>query len=83
MPLPKRKKGETHQQFIERCMSNRTMVKEFPDAAPADRTTWPRKRPAPDGPRRISPGIAKSFGLLEEWSKRAASSLFLFLEYPA
>ncbi len=33
MPLPKRKKGETHQQFIERCMSNRTMVKEFPDAA--------------------------------------------------
>ncbi|MBU4400468.1 MAG: hypothetical protein KKE86_14180 [Planctomycetes bacterium] len=33
MPLPKRKKGEPHQQFIERCMSNRTMVKEFPDAA--------------------------------------------------
>ncbi len=33
MPLPKRKKGETQPQFIERCMSNRTMVKEFPDAA--------------------------------------------------
>ena len=33
MPLPKRKKGETHPQFIERCMSNRTMVKEFPDTA--------------------------------------------------
>lgn len=33
MPLPKRKTGESHQEFIERCMSNRTMVKEFPDAA--------------------------------------------------
>ena len=33
MPLPKRKKGEQHQQFIERCMASRTMVKEYPDAA--------------------------------------------------
>jgi len=33
MPLPKRKKGERHEQFIERCMSSRAMVKEFPDAA--------------------------------------------------
>ena len=33
MPLPKRKKGEQHQQFIERCMASRTMVKEFPDTA--------------------------------------------------
>jgi len=33
MPLPKRKTGESHPQFIERCMGEQTMVKEFPDSA--------------------------------------------------
>jgi len=31
MPLPKPKDGETQEQWIERCMSNETMKKEFPD----------------------------------------------------
>ena len=31
MPLPKRTPTETREKFIERCMSNPTMVKEFPD----------------------------------------------------
>lgn len=31
MPLPKPKKGEKENDFISRCMSNKTMKKEFPD----------------------------------------------------
>jgi hypothetical protein len=31
MPLPKRKPTETREKFIERCMSDEVMVKEFPD----------------------------------------------------
>lgn len=31
MPLPERKKGESTDDFISRCMSNGTMKKEFPD----------------------------------------------------
>ena len=33
MPLPERKPGESHDEFIERCMGDPVMVKEFPDAA--------------------------------------------------
>jgi len=33
MPLPQRKPKESHDEFIERCMSDATMVEEFPDAA--------------------------------------------------
>ena len=33
MPLPQRKPGEPHDEFIERCMADPVMVKEFPDAA--------------------------------------------------
>lgn len=33
MPLPQRKPGEGHDEFIERCMADPVMVKEFPDAA--------------------------------------------------
>ena len=33
MPLPNRKADESHDEFIERCMSDPVMVKEFPDAA--------------------------------------------------
>ena len=32
MPLPKRKKGEKHDDFVKRCMSDDAMNKEFPDA---------------------------------------------------
>jgi len=33
MPLPERKPGESHDEFIERCMGDPMMVEEFPDAA--------------------------------------------------
>lgn len=33
MPLPQRKPGESHGEFIERCMGDPVMVEEFPDAA--------------------------------------------------
>ena len=33
MPLPERKPGESHDEFIERCMGDAVMVEEFPDAA--------------------------------------------------
>ena len=33
MPLPTRNVDETHDQFIERCMADPVMVREFPDAA--------------------------------------------------
>jgi signal peptide peptidase SppA len=31
MPLPKRKKNESDKKFVERCMDNETMKKEYPD----------------------------------------------------
>lgn len=31
MPLPKRTPTETQEKFMQRCMSNPTMVKEYPD----------------------------------------------------
>ena len=31
MPLPKRTATETRDKFIERCMSDKTMVNEYPD----------------------------------------------------
>jgi len=31
MPLPVRRKEEEYKEFIDRCMSDKTMVKEFPD----------------------------------------------------
>jgi len=31
MPIPTPQKDETKQEFIERCMSNDTMVKEYPN----------------------------------------------------
>ena len=31
MPLPRRTPTETRDKFIERCMSDKTMVKEYPD----------------------------------------------------
>jgi hypothetical protein len=33
MPLPKPKKGESHEKFIDRCMADAVMNREFPDAA--------------------------------------------------
>jgi|YNPBryantNP2012_1023418.scaffolds.fasta_scaffold00064_20 hypothetical protein len=33
MPLPQRKPGESHDEFIARCMGHPVMVQEFPDAA--------------------------------------------------
>ncbi|MGQ9918683.1 MAG: hypothetical protein ACUVS7_14825 [Bryobacteraceae bacterium] len=33
MPLPQRNPNESHDDFIERCMSDPVMVREFPDAA--------------------------------------------------
>jgi len=33
MPLPKRTLTETREKFMERCMSDKVMVKEFPDKA--------------------------------------------------
>jgi len=33
MPLPERKPGESHDEFIERCMGDPVMIEEFPDAA--------------------------------------------------
>ncbi len=33
MPLPTRNVDESHDQFIERCMADPVMVREFPDAA--------------------------------------------------
>ena len=31
MPLPRRTPTETRDKFIERCMSDKTMVNEYPD----------------------------------------------------
>lgn len=31
MPIPKRKQNEDSQKFVSRCMSNKTMKKEYPD----------------------------------------------------
>jgi len=31
MPIPKPRAGEKESKFIERCMSNETMVREYPD----------------------------------------------------
>jgi len=33
VPLPERRKGEAHKDFIDRCMGDEAMVREFPDAA--------------------------------------------------
>ena len=33
MPLPEPNQGETRDQFIDRCMADTAMVREFPDAA--------------------------------------------------
>ena len=33
MPLPERQHDEAREQFIDRCMADETMVREFPDAA--------------------------------------------------
>jgi len=33
MPLPEKRKGEKHDKFVQRCMSDDVMVHEFPDAA--------------------------------------------------
>ena len=32
MPLPEKRKGETHEGFVDRCMGSDVMVREFPDA---------------------------------------------------
>ena len=40
MPLPQRKPGESHDEFIERCMSDPVMVQEFPDAAQRRAVCW-------------------------------------------
>jgi hypothetical protein len=31
MPIPKPREGETEEEFIQRCMSNETMMEDFPD----------------------------------------------------
>lgn len=31
MPIPNKKKGESQQDFVSRCMGNKTMLSEFPD----------------------------------------------------
>ena len=31
MPIPKRKAGEKQDDFMQKCMSNPTMVKDYPD----------------------------------------------------
>lgn len=33
MPLPKRTPTETREKFMQRCMSDKTMVNEYPDKA--------------------------------------------------
>jgi len=33
MPIPKPKAKETYKKFIQRCMDNSTMVKEYPKAS--------------------------------------------------
>ena len=33
MPIPTKKNNESNKQFVQRCMVNSTMVKEFPDIA--------------------------------------------------
>ena len=33
MPIPQPKQNEDNNEFIARCMSNETMLNEFPDAA--------------------------------------------------
>lgn len=32
MPIPSKKKNEDKQNFVQRCMSNETMKKEYPDS---------------------------------------------------
>ena len=44
MPLPTRNVDETHDQFIERCMADPVMVREFPDAAQRARSASGRPR---------------------------------------
>ena len=31
MPLPERRKGERHEDFMDRCMADPVMASEFPD----------------------------------------------------
>lgn len=33
MPIPTKQPNETDKQFVQRCMINATMVKEFPDVS--------------------------------------------------
>ncbi len=47
MPIPKPQSSESKKKFIQRCMGNNVMVKEFPDTSQRRavcETQWSKKR---------------------------------------
>lgn len=58
MPLPKPKDGETQEEWIDRCMSNAAMMKEFPDddqRLAVCSQKWKDEKSAPVPERRFLP----------------------------
>ncbi|GMV98190.1 MAG: hypothetical protein AMXMBFR83_25420 [Phycisphaerae bacterium] len=53
MPLPERRKSETHEQFIDRCMGDAAMVREFPDASQRRAVCEARSSVRAEEPREI------------------------------
>lgn len=44
MPIPKKKKGEKGKDFMQRCMSNPTMNKEFKDTKQRAAVCYQKRR---------------------------------------
>ena len=56
MPLPEKRKGETHEAFVDRCMGDPVMAREFPDAG--QRRAVCERQWAPASPR--TAGVSQS-----------------------
>ncbi|HOF17672.1 MAG TPA: hypothetical protein PK082_02090, partial [Phycisphaerae bacterium] len=59
MPLPERKTDETRDQFIDRCMADATMIREFPEAA--QRRAVCERQASAGAPRRAQAAGALNF----------------------
>ena len=79
MPLPERNQGETREQFIDRCMADPVMAREFPDAAqrrsflPLRLSMRPLAASSPAKP--ASSWMARAASLAEPKRRSAASAL--------
>ncbi len=57
MPLPERRENESHDDFIDRCMADTTMAREFPNAdqrRAVCEAQWKRSQPANAGRLRLN-----------------------------